>query len=130
MDDKHTFARHSHDTVLPLLAAGALLAGNAFGAQPPRASGSSVATTDAAAAMQMTTDRVAGKTAAPTSPLPTPDAAEAPRVGTKPVINDEPQRCRFSHELFRSEFHNNSVASRSEHSMYSWMRGCFPLDLA
>ena len=37
---------------------------------------------------------------------------------------------RFSREPFDSGFHTNSVASCSEHTLYSWMGGYFLLDLA
>jgi len=111
-DAKPTLAAPSQGKVLGLLAATIWLTGNALAAQPPRASERSVPTTEATAAIQMPSDRRAGKTAAPTKPAPTtpvrlPDPAELPRVGTGLVKNGEPQHLRLRHE----PFHNQWVAN-------------------
>jgi len=109
---KTTPAPRSHGTGLALLTTGALLAGNALAAQPLRAWERSVPTTDATPAIQMPSERLAGKTAAPTRPAPTtaaqlPDPAELPRVGTELVKNGEPPHLRLRHE----PFHNQWVAN-------------------
>jgi len=106
MRPKAAQAPHSQDTVLALLVIGALLAGIANAAEPPRASEHSVPATDATAVIQMTSDRSPGRTAAPTKPAPTPparatDPAELPRVGTKPV---KPQLPPISREPFHNQW--------------------------